>query len=67
MLVQYTHISQLTTEQQQRLKTFIGGRILEGQAYVQFEGLTLSVSEVRARQKTWEAESRQNTRQILRG
>ena len=65
MLVQYTHTSQLTEDQKQRLKTFIGGRILEGHAYVQFEGMTLSVTEVKSLQNLWEAQAK--PRQILHG
>lgn len=65
MLVPYTHISELTEEQKQRLKAFLGGRILEGSAYVQFEGLTLSVREVQSLQKTWESQN--STRKILLG
>jgi hypothetical protein len=66
MLVPYTHITELSTEQKQRLKTFLGSRILEGHAFVQFEGMTLSVNEVRSQQKIWEAESA-SKRQILHG
>lgn len=65
MLVQYTHITDLTEEQKQRLKTFLGGRILEGSAYVQFEGLTLSVREVQSLQQTWESQN--NNRKMLLG
>jgi hypothetical protein len=65
MLVPYTHISQLTEDQKQRLKTFLGGRILEGHAYVQFEGMTLSVREVQMLQQLWESQAK--PRQILHG
>ena len=65
MLVPYTHISQLTEDQKQRLKTFLGGRILEGHVYVQFEGMTLLVREVQSLQKLWESQAK--PRQILHG
>ena len=65
MLVSYTEISQLTEAQKQRLKTFLGGRILEGHAYVQFEGMTLSVREVQMLQQLWESQAK--PRQILHG
>lgn len=65
MLVPYTHISQLTEDQKQRLKAFLGGRILEGHAYVQFEGMTLSVREVQMLQQLWESQAK--PRQILHG
>lgn len=67
MLVQYTHIKDLSEDQKQRLKTFLGGRILEGHAFMQFEGMALSTIEVGAQQKVWEAESRCTTRKILLG
>ena len=65
MLVEYTQIARLTSDQKQRLRTFLGGRILEGHAYVQFEGMTLSVKEVQGLQRLWEAENK--PRQILHG
>jgi len=65
MLVPYTHISQLTEDQKQRLKTFLGGRILEGHVYVQFEGMTLLVREVQSLQQLWESQAK--PRQILHG
>ena len=65
MLVPYTNISNLTSDQKQRLKAFVGGRVLEGHSYVQFEGMTLSVKEVQGLQRLWEAENK--PRQILHG
>ena len=66
MLVPYTHTSSLSQEQKQRLKAFLAGRVLEGHAFVQFEGMTLSIGEVRSLQRVWEAET-PRTRQVLLG
>ena len=66
MLVPYTHISSLSPDQKQRLKVFLGGRIIEGHAFMQFEGMTLSIGEVRSLQQMWENET-PRARQVLLG
>ena len=66
MLVTYTHISELTADQRQRLKTYLCHAVLEGHAVVQFEGMALSVNELRVQKQIWEQERQQN-RQVLLG
>lgn len=66
MLVTYTHISELTQDQKQRLKAYLSHAVLEGHAVVQFEGMALSVNELRAQKRIWEQE-RQQSRQVLLG
>lgn len=66
MLVTYTHITALTPDQKQRLKAYLSHAVLEGHAIVQFEGMTLSVNELRAQQRIWEQE-RHQSRQVLLG
>jgi hypothetical protein len=50
MLVQYTHLSELTAEQKIRLQNILRSNILEGRSFIQFEGMTLSVNEIKALQ-----------------
>lgn len=50
MLVQYTHLSELSTEQKNRLQNILSTNILEGRKFIQFEGMTLSVNELKALQ-----------------
>jgi hypothetical protein len=64
MLVTYTHISELTTEQKQRLKAYLTHAVLEGLAHIQFEGKVLSISEVKSFQKE---ERQKSGRQVLLG
>lgn len=47
MLIQYTPISTLTVEQKQRLKNLIKNTILKEHGALQFEGMSLSISEIR--------------------
>ena len=62
MLVQYTKIGSLSQEQQSRLKAIFSKAMLENMAHVQFEGFTLSASELKQYQNVWLKEVAHNTR-----
>jgi hypothetical protein len=64
MLVQYTHLSELSEAEQQRLKAFVIRQAF-GDGPIIFEGKALQRTEVLTQKRIWENELRTSNRILL--
>jgi len=58
MLVQYTPISSLSSEELAALKSAVVGMTLEGRSHFTFNGKTFNMSELIAQKRVWESNGR---------
>lgn len=65
MLIEYTHLSQLSAPELQRLKALVCTSLNEGP--MRFEGKFLSLAELNAQKQIWENEARTLKRMSLFG